>query len=144
MENAYIITGLIKKRAEIAGQLEDTQMRVRQLVIDVDAVDAVIRQFDPAIELEMIRPKPVPPRHTAFHGQVARILLTMMRETELPLTTKDLALRVLMERGLNAADPRLAWTVHKRVGASLRHLRANDQVESSSGRGSNVLWTLKP
>ena len=61
------MSGLIRKRAEIAGQLEDTQMRVRQLIIDVDAVDVVLRQFDPDIDLEVIRPKPVPPRHTAFH-----------------------------------------------------------------------------
>ncbi len=142
MENAYILTGLIKKRAEIAGQLEDAQMRVRQLIIDVDAVDAVLRQFDPTIELEMIRPKPVPPRHTAFHGQVTRMVLTMLRETGLPLTTKDIALRVVTERGLNAADPRLAWTVHKRVGASLRSLREKGQVVSASGRGSNIRWSL--
>ena len=142
MENAYILTGLIKRRAEITGQLEDAQMRVRHLIIDVDAVDAVLRQFDPAINLEMIRPEPVPPRHTAFHGRITRMVLVMLREAGLPLTTKDIALRVVTERGLNAADPRLTWTVHKRVGACLRHLRTKGQVVSAPGRGSNVRWTL--
>ena len=69
-------------------------------------------------------------------------MLKMLRETGLPLTSKDIALRVVTERGLNAADPRLMWTVHKRVGASLRHLRIKGQVKSSPGRGSNVRWAL--
>ena len=69
-------------------------------------------------------------------------MLKMLRETGLALTTKDIALRVVTERGLNAADPRLMWRVHKRVGASLRHLRAKGLVRSGPGAGSNIRWTL--
>ncbi len=79
----------------------------------------------------------MPPRHTAFHGQVSNIMLRMPHEAGLSLTTKDIPLRVVIERGLDAADPRLMWTVHKRAGASLRHLRAKGLVRSSPGRGSN-------
>ena len=108
MEHTHpVMSGLIWKHAEIAGQLEDAQVRVRQLIIDVNAVDAVLRQFDPDIDLEVIRPKSVRPRHTVFHGQVSNIMLKMLHETGLPLTTKDITLRVVTERCLNAADPRL-------------------------------------
>ena len=69
MDNAYIITSLIRRRAKIAGLLEDAQMRVHQLIIDVDNVDAMLRQFQFDIALDKIRPKSVPPRHTAFYGQ---------------------------------------------------------------------------
>ena len=51
-----VMSGLIRKRAEIAGQLEDAQTRVLQLIIDVDSVDAVLRQFDLDVDLEVIRP----------------------------------------------------------------------------------------
>ena len=142
MENAYIINGLVKKRAEIAGQLEDAQMRVRQFIIDIDNVDNVLRQFQPDIALDEIRPKPVPPRHTAFHGEIAKVILNTLRETGLALTTKDIMFRVMTERGLNVADPRLSETVHKRVGASLRHLRAKGHVTSAAGAGSNIRWML--
>ena len=56
-------------------------------------------------------------------------MLKMLRETGLPLTTKDITLRVVTERGLNAADPRLMRTVHKPVSASLRHLWAKGLVQ---------------
>ena len=113
-------------------------MRVRQLVIDMDEVDAVLRQFDPDIDREMIRRKPVPPRHTAFSGQISDIMLRMLRETGLPLTAKDIALRVVIKCGLNAANSRLMWCVYSSTAASLRHLCATKLVRSSPGRGSNV------
>jgi hypothetical protein len=142
MENEHVLAGLIRKRAEIAGQLEHAQSRVRQLIIDVDNVDATIRLFAPDIDLEEIRPKPVPPRHTAFHGEVSRIILGTMRETGFPLTTRDITLRVMAERGLNVADPRLFRTIQKRVGAALRAMRARGTALSESGRGSNLRWRL--
>ncbi len=140
MENEHVLAGLVRKRAEIAGQLEVAQTQVRQLIIDVDNVDATIRLFAPDMDLEEIRPKPVPPRHTAFHGEISRIILTCLRETGLPLTTKDITLRVMGNRGLNIADPRLTWTVQKRVGANLRNLRAKGKVMSDHGKGSNLQW----
>ncbi len=39
MENEHILSGLIRKRAEIAGRFEHTQNELRQLVIDLDNVD---------------------------------------------------------------------------------------------------------
>jgi hypothetical protein len=121
MENEHVITGLIRKRAEIAGQLEAAQTQVRQLIIDLDNVDATIRLFNPDIDLAEIRPKPLPPRHMAFKGEISRAILGVLRQSAGPLTAHDLTLRVMGERGLNAADPRLLRTVQKRVGASLLH-----------------------
>jgi hypothetical protein len=105
-------------------------------------VDATIRLFAPDIDLEEIRPKPVPPRHTAFHGEISRTILSTLRETQMALTTRDLVLRIMTARSLNISDPRLTRTVQKRVGASLRNLRAKGQVKSSAGQGSNLTWGL--
>ena len=57
---------MIAKRAELAGELEHHQAKVRQLLIDLDSVDATIRLFKPDINLEEIRPKPLPPCHAAY------------------------------------------------------------------------------
>jgi len=142
MENEHTISGLIRKRAEIAGQLEAAQMQVRQLIINLDSLDATIRLFAPDIDLEEIRPKPVPPRHTAFHGEISKIIGDVLRETGMGLTTKDIALRVMAGRGLNVSDPRLTWTVQKRVGMSLRNLRTRALVRSEPGMGRNLVWRL--
>jgi hypothetical protein len=43
-----VVSGLVKRRAALAGELEASQAKVRQLHADIAAVDAVIRQYDPA------------------------------------------------------------------------------------------------
>jgi len=144
VENEHVLSGLIRKRAEIAGELEAAQNRVRQLIMDIDSVDATIRLFAPDIDLAEIRPKPLPPRHAAWKGEISRPIMNVLRETGMALTTKDIALRVMTERGLNVGDQGLTRTVHKRVGAALRHLRARGTLRSGFGKGSGVTWSLTP
>jgi hypothetical protein len=51
MADPHVLTGLIAKRAEIAGQIEYVQTTLRQLIIDPDNLDATIRIFRPVIDL---------------------------------------------------------------------------------------------
>ncbi len=141
MENEHALSGLIRKRAEIAGQFEHYQAKARQLVIDLDNVDATIRMFEPDIDLAEIRPKPLPPRHAAYKGEVARIVLGTLRDAKRPCTTQELAMHVMAERGMNTADKRLVKTVTKRVGACLRHHRSKGVVHSK-GFGQRLAWEI--
>ena len=80
MAEPHVVTALIRKRAEIAGQIEHTQTALRQLIIDLDNLDATIRLFKPDIDLEEIKPRPFPPRHAAFRGEIARIVFAALRQ----------------------------------------------------------------
>jgi hypothetical protein len=142
MADPHVLTGLIAKRAEIAGQIEHTQDKLRQLVIDLDHVDAAIHIFDPAIELQEIKARPVPPKHHAFRGEVTRIVLTALRNAKKPLTTFDVAQRVMAERGLDTTNARLLKTIGKRTGACLRHLQKQGGVTRSQGLGQLALWEI--
>ncbi len=80
MTQSHVLSGLIAKRAELAGKLEHHHATVRQLIIDIDAIDQAIRMFDPDIELSEIKPRPVPPRHAAYKGgEVSRLILGALR-----------------------------------------------------------------
>jgi hypothetical protein len=65
----YVVTGLIDKRREIAGRIEDLQPRMRQAVADLDHIEAAIRIIKPDLDLEAIMPRAVPPPHAAFKGE---------------------------------------------------------------------------
>jgi hypothetical protein len=136
------VSALIRKRAEIAGQIEHAQTTLRQLIIDLDNLDHTIRLFRPDIDLEEIRPKPLPPRNQAFRGEVSRLILGALRQSRAPLTTQDLARHVMAEQGLNTADKRQVRTVGKRVGSSKRHLRSRGLVRSERGSGQCSIWTI--
>ncbi len=42
MRNEHVLGGLLRKRAELAGELKAAQARVQQLIVDIDAVEATM------------------------------------------------------------------------------------------------------
>lgn len=142
MNDPHVVTGLMTKRAELAGMLEHYQAKVRQLMIDLDAIDQALRLFKPDIELDAIKPKPMPPRHAAYKGEVARIVLGTLRDAKRACTTQELTMHVMAERGMNTADRGLVKMVGKRVGSCLRHHRASGLVRSTKGLGDRLAWEI--
>jgi len=138
----HVISGLMKRRAELAGQVEEAQTRLRQLLNDVDSIDAALRIFDPNIDLEEIKPKPLPPRFPAYKGEIARIVLTALRQTTGALTTRDLTLRVMSERGLNPNDKKLMGAMAKRTGACLEAYRNRGLIKSERHAGNVITWEI--
>ena len=142
MAEPHVITALIRKRAEIAGQIEHTQTALRQLIIDLDNLDATLRLFVPDIELDEIKPRPFPPKHQAFRGEITRIVFESLRRAGKPLTAQEIAQHVMAERGLNTADKALVKAMGKRVGACLRHNRAKGLMRSERETGQLLVWQI--
>ena len=93
-----VVSGLVKRRAALAGELEASQAKVRQLHADIAAVDAVIRQYDPAYPVDAIATKrPRPDAGTT--EDMGRTVLDVLRRAGGPLTLPAVA-----DRG--AARPR--------------------------------------
>lgn len=141
-ERPNTVHGLIAKRAEIAGKIEHLQDQLRALVIDLDNIDHTIHVFDPTIELEGVYKKPVPPRHQAFRGQVTRIVLTTLKNAKKPLTSRELAQRVMAERGLDTANLKILKLMQSRVGACMKHLEKKGVAKQQQGPGKFLLWEL--
>ena len=142
MAEQHVVTALIRKRAEIAGQLEAAQNTARQLIIDLDHVDATLRLYVPDIDLEEIKPKPLPPRHAAFRGEVSRLILEALRVAPEGMTAQALAQHFMAERGMNTADKAMVKLIGKRVGSSLRTMRGKELVRSRRGPDERLVWIV--
>ena len=57
-----VLSGLIRKRAELAGELEAVHARIPVLVAALNSVDATIRLFSPDLPLDETAPKRPRPR----------------------------------------------------------------------------------
>jgi hypothetical protein len=141
MPNEHVPSGLKAKRAEIAGKIEMMQREMRVLVATIGHIDATIRTFDPAVDLEDIAPK-LPPRFQAFKGEVSRILLDALREAKTPLPVFDLTLSVAAGRAISTDDKPFMIILRRRVDACLRNLRKRGLVRSSRPSGSLTLWEI--
>jgi len=143
MENEHVLAGLVRKRSEIAGQIEHTQQALRKLIGDLDSIDAAIRLFDPQADIAAIKPRQYPPRHAAFRGEMMRHVMGCLRLSEgKPVTTRDIAMVVMKARGLNPEDAELLVTIRKRVGACIWKLKQAGGVKEIAGVGDLKEWAL--
>lgn len=107
MANAILIAGLVKRRAQLAGDIEAAHESLRGMIRDLEHLDATIQQFDPTYHVESITPKAFrPPKDWANRGEMSRIVLSILRQAAEPLTSRDVALQLLVERALDKNDQR--------------------------------------
>lgn len=140
----YVLTGLVKRRAELAGEIEATHARLRKMIDDLEKLDSVILQFDPEHNVEGIKPKAFrPPEDWAHRGEMTKSVLSILRQAVEPMTSRDIAVEMLMNRALNTEDQKLLALMVKRVGVSLRLQRNNGVVRSLTGPGQFMLWEIE-
>ncbi len=137
----YVLQGLTKRRAELAGELEGCHQRVAQLVRDLEHLDATIRLIAPDAEPEAIAPRFRPPADWSHRGQMSRMVLAILRSAKQPLTSREIASQMVLQRGL-ALDDKLLRTMTKRVSTALRDRREQGLVRSEQGPGLFALWQV--
>lgn len=138
-----MVTGLVKKRAELAGELANIHERVAQLVRDIEHLDATLQIVAPGIVPEAIAPRLFqPPEDWSKRGQMSRLVLGILRNAREPLASRDIASQLILERGM-AMDMKLLRLMTKRVGGALRDKREKGLVRSVEGPGLFQLWEIE-
>lgn len=138
----YVLQGLVKKRAELAGELARIHETVAQMVRNLEHLDATIKLIAPDYEPEGITPKLFrPPEDWSKRGQMSRMILSILRTAKEPMTTREIASKMILERGL-AMDAKLLKLMSKRVGAALRDMREKGRAVSDGEGGMYQTWEL--
>lgn len=141
----YMFEGLVKARAKLAGEIEATHERLREMVKNLETLDATIMQFAPKdFIIESIKPKGFrPPGDWAKRGEMSRVVLSILRMAAEPMTTKDIAIEMLVTRALDKSDQRLLRLMTKRVGVALRGMRDQGLTKAKQGTGQFMVWEIK-
>lgn len=114
-------SALIRKRAEVSGEIEALRTRMARLQADLAHLDAVIRIMDPAAEPEAIRPKVPRNRCEWFgRGELFRLAMDALRTAPEPLSAMEIARTVVARKGLEDAGPFVLRRVTGMVDAMLR------------------------
>jgi hypothetical protein len=118
--DTFLIIGLHRKRARIAGEIEALEQRAVPLREALAQVDAVIRLFQPQSNPELIPAIRPAPRGLFFrHGEQVRLCLAALREARGPKKTRWVAEYVMAAKGLPTGE----------VGSVVTH-----QVRNTLGR----------
>lgn len=73
---------------------------------------------------------------------MSRLVLSILRQSHEAMTSRDIAVEMLVTRALDRNDQRLLRLMVKRVGVALRHQRDNRVVQSQQGPGMTMLWEV--
>lgn len=133
----YVVSGLVKRRAELAGEAEALKARLAQIATDLGHLDATIRLFAPDFDLAAIRPKRPRAAGTAGRGEMSRAVLGVLREAAEPMTTAAVVAAVMATRGMDAQD-KAAGRMMDRVGMALRRQEKNEVVRGERREGQGV------
>ena len=142
MENSFVLPALVARRAEMAGELEKAQARVRQFYADLASLDAVIRQFDPTHPIDAIQAKHRRTPAGEEFAAMSRAVLGVLRRAGRPMMTPEIADRVIAERGLEAGNKAVRASMVNRVGRALRDQRDNDVARIVRRVGKCAIWEL--
>ncbi|MDQ2106437.1 hypothetical protein [Azospirillum isscasi] len=142
MGDTYLISGLTAKRAEVSGVIADLEKRIAQHRADLVHIDAVLRLYAPEVEPESIAPKAVRKRNDWFKpGELARIVLDVLRVAPAPLQVREIAVKVMEARGIDTTDARTVQLVGKLVHNAVTR-QATDLVERV-GDGKIAAWRVR-
>ena len=142
MENDNVVSGLMRRRQEVADKLELVQAQMKQLVLDMEALDSTICLFRPDAEIGVVRIKPIPRRHAAARHESSRVIFSVLREAGKPLTTRDIARACMEAQGMNTADHAMVETMRLRLATTLRKLRNRGKLVAEKEGGRNMRWQL--
>ena len=139
----YMVEGLVKKRATVAGEMRACQDKLASLAKDLETLDAALRLVAPDLDIPAIAPKMVkPPDDWSKRGEMSRQVFAILRASQKSLTSREIAAQMIVNRGL-AATPKLLNLMTRRVSGCLRDKREHGLVENVPTRGGQYLeWRI--
>jgi hypothetical protein len=139
----HVVSGLIEKRRELAGIIDQMQRQLDQYRADLTHIDGALRVLATDLDPETIRPKRAYRRNRYFaRYELSRLCLGVLRTAagEL-LSTDDITGRVIAGKGFDTADAILRAAIREQVGSIVKRLHRNGAVENiGAGRASK--WKL--
>jgi hypothetical protein len=140
MAERHVIGALRSKRAELAGMLRQLEQQLVQQRANLAHVDATMRLFDPDIRPNDIRPKQPRTRNAWFRpGECLRLVYDELRKAAQPVTTRELAERIMRIKAIPVADDQHRELVQKTLLGSLN--RAKQTIARVEVAGV-VSWRL--
>jgi hypothetical protein len=140
MAEPHVIGALRNKRAELAGMLRQFEQQLVQQRANLAHVDATMRLFDPDIRPNDVRPKQSRARNAWFRpGECLRLIYDELRKAGQPLTTRELAERIMRVKAIPAADDQRRERIQKTLLGSLN--RAKQTIARVESAGV-VSWRL--
>jgi len=137
---SHVVTGLVAKRAELAGRIVACRRELARLETEVGHLDGAIKLFAPDYKLERIRPKAAGRGQRLFRqGECQRLVLESLRDAAQPLSAARLAEALAQRKGLEST-PALIEQLRKRALGAVRRLTGKGVIVAAGTAAGGARW----
>ncbi len=142
MAESHVVTGLVAKRAELAGRIAACRQELGLLEAHVGHLDGTIKLFAPDYKLEGLRAKPPRRRNRFFiQGECQRLILEIFRDAAQPLSAPRLAEALARGKGLEAS-PAVTEALRKSALGAVKRLVGKGVIAPAGSDDTGTVWRL--
>ena len=141
MAELHVVGALRDKRSELAGMVVRLEQQLAEHRASLMHVDATMLLFGPELRSEDVHSGQQRTRSAWFRpGECLRLIYDVLREAPEPVTTRELAARIMAVKGIVVSDDRQRELIEKTILASLN--RAKETIERIRTAGV-VRWRVR-
>lgn len=142
MAGSHVVSGLVAKRADMAGLIEHHKKEMARLTSDLGHLDATIKLFAPEVDLRTMRVKAHRQRNQYFKpGECQRLVLEIFRDTPVALSSRQVAEQIVARKKMDSSVAMIEQ-MQKNAIAVLRRLEKNETVSPAGKEGQGQTWVL--
>lgn len=137
------ISGLLKRRAELMADARELRERMAVVGNDIAALDRTLETLGYQGDLKAPMGTQPSTRVVYFHrNELRRFCLDELRKACGPVSSRELAEKVIAFEGRDPRDRRLRVDMGRRIGKSLKLLRQQGIASSKRNDAGQLVWRL--
>ncbi|WP_448188069.1 hypothetical protein [Azospirillum sp. sgz301742] len=140
MGEPVAVSTLMRLRSKLAGEMKACEDRAAQIRADLVHLDAVLRLLVKDVDPEALPTTKYRTSWLSKPGEAKRAVLDILREAGQPLTTIEIARRLMVQRGLDPADYPTASRIRKTLASNT--LSRCELFVCEVGANREKSWTL--
>ena len=143
MADTHIIFELVKKIAELRGDIIHYKQLIATLDKDLQTIDATIKIFDVDYDISSIKPV-IKSRNRFFNNGEAKVLvLEVLKNSSLPISTDKISEIIATNKNLSFENKTDKSNFQKSILLALNTCLSNNLVEKVSKDGLSIVWKIK-
>lgn len=142
MGEPIVLLGLIRKRAEVSGEIKKVQAKLDMLLADLAAIDRVLSISGYTGEAEAIPPKVKgSPTEREEATRLRQFVRDALENASEPIRSSEIAMAYMNATGIAGRDPRTREFYRSKVTNALISMRQRGEARMV-GKYMHALWVL--
>ncbi len=142
MAESHVVSSLLSKREEIAGQITTIRAEIGRLQGALTHLDNTIKLFSPQYDLRTIKGKRTYTRSKNFErGEAQRMTLDVMREFKKPLCSREIVDELLERKNIESTTANIV-NLQKNILTILHSLEKRNIIVQVDNAGGSLKWKV--